>query len=529
MGMPARPEPPRSPQGARFGIRARLLTLLIPGILALLAFDSWSDLGALRTQAQAGYDQAMLDAARALQRSVGTGPDGSLRLDASATQVRTLFESGSPQHKRLHVAIAPHDGQGPAQQQLLLGDADLPPPPDPAGAGEPQWYDSTYRGKEVRMLALQSELRDGQGRPWVVTVQAAEGTQPRAEAESAALRQALVRDARMVVLVVVLVALGVTWSLRPLRRLRREVRARRGQAPQPLDMAGVPREVAPLVDAINEQVASYRELLDAQSQFLADASHQLRTPLAIMLTQAGVALREKDPQQMRATLHAMVAQLERSRRLSEQLLSLAHASEQPGAGDAQAVVDLNAIAREVVLAHLLPAHEKEQDLGWIDALEVAQGGIDEPAEPEEDEDVPPEDLQSEPVPPSPPAVPVHASAPELHEVLANLVHNAIVHTPTGGHITVRVGVADGWAQAEVIDDGPGIAAGRRDEVFGRFRQGAPGQGSRGTSTGLGLAIARAYARRNGGDVVLGDAPGGASGLRATLQLPLAGTHDSAAR
>lgn len=526
---PERPAPPQ-PQGARFGIRARLLTLLIPCILALLAFDSWNDLGALRTMVQAGYDQAMLDTARALQRSVAPGPDGRLRLEPGAAEVRALFESGSPEHKHLHVDIAPLDGSGPPQ--LLMGDADLPlPAPGATGQGgaEPHWYDSSYRGNEVRMLALRGELRDGQGRPWALTVQAAEGTAPRAEAEEAALRQALVRDARMVVLVVVLVALGVTWSLRPLRRLRRSVRARRGQAPQPLDMAGVPREVAPLVDAINEQVASYRELLDAQSQFLADASHQLRTPLAIMLTQAGVALREKDPEQARTTLRAMMVQLERSRRLSEQLLSLAHASEQAPDGTSDAVVDLNAIARDVVLQHLLLAHEKEQDLGWIDAREMPEDRIAAPQEEVDGEEVPPEDLPAEPGVPQAPAVPVRASAPELHEVLANLVHNAIVHTPAGGHITVRVGMANGQAQAEVSDDGPGIPPARRDEVFGRFRQGGPGQGSRGSSTGLGLAIARAYARRNGGDIVLADAQGAAGGLRAILQLPLAAGAGAAAR
>lgn len=495
----ARPEE----KGARFGIRARLLTLLIPGILALLAFDSWNDLQALQGQAQESYDRAMLDTAHALQRSVTADPDGALRLDAGVAQVRAMFEAGTAQHKHLHVGVAPLDGAGP--EQLLLGESDLPPPPQAQELGhEPQWYESRYHGNEVRVVALRSEVRDGQGRPYLLLVQAAEGLFPRHLAQKASLQQALVRDARMVVLVVALVALGVTWSLRPLRRLRRSVQARRGQAPQPLDATGVPREVAPLVDAINVQVASYRELLDAQSQFLADASHQLRTPLAIMLTQAGVALREKDPQQMRTTLRAMVVQLERSRRLSEQLLSLAHASEQAPADEEIDRVDLNAIAREAVLQHLTLAHEKEQDLGWIDAREAdaVEAG--------------PEDAAA------PLAVPVRASAPQLHEALANLVHNAIVHTPRGGRITVRVYVEGAQAHAEVSDDGPGIEGARRDEVFGRFRQVAPGNGKRSSGSGLGLAIARAYARRNGGDIVLADAEPGTTGLRAILRLPLAG-------
>lgn len=496
-------------KGARFGIRARLLTLLIPGILALLAFDSWNDLQALQAQGQEGYDRVMLDTAHALQRSVNVGPDGSFQLDATAAPVRSMFEAISAEHKHLHVGARPLDGAGP--EQLLLGEPDLPLPPAlPAQAdvapSDPQWYDAVYRGNDVRMVALRSELRDGQGRPYAVLVQASEGMVPRAEALAAALRQALVRDIRMVVLVVALVALGVTWSLRPLRRPRRSVRARRGLAPQPLDLAGVPREVAPLVDAINEQVASYQELLDAQSQFLADASHQLRTPLAIMSTQAGVALREKDPVQMRATLVAMVAQLDRSRRLSEQLLSLAHASEQVPEGEANEIVDLNTVAREVVLQHLLLAHQKEQDLGWIDARD---GGT--PAGRE-----------------SGPAMPVRANSAELHEALSNLVHNAIAHTPEGGHITVRVRPVGGLARVEVNDDGPGIEPQRRDEVFGRFRQVGQAKGSRSSGSGLGLAIARAYARRNGGDIVLAGAEGGGRGLSAILQLPLATAAHSAA-
>ncbi|MBS0453541.1 MAG: sensor histidine kinase [Proteobacteria bacterium] len=504
---PDRPELPAGSsagRGTRFGIRARLLTLLIPGILALLAFDSWNDLKALHTQVQDGYDRAMLYTVRALQRSVGTGPDGAPRLDPSAATVLALFEATRGEHKHLHVGAIPPGDAGP--EQLLIGEPDLPPPPAGVAtdAQEPVWYEAEYRGTPVRVVALRSELQGPQGGPYTLLVQAAEGTAPRHAAQTAALQQALVRDARMVVLVVALVALGVTWSLRPLRRLRRSVQARRGQAPQPLDASGVPHEVAPLVGAINEQVASYRELLDAQSQFLADASHQLRTPLAIMLTQAAVALREKDPQQMRETLRAMTTQLERSKRLSEQLLSLAHASEQAPSQDETAAVDLNAIAREVVLQHLTLAHEKGQDLGWIDAREGE----------EPDAAVPGQDTGR-------PLVPVRANAPELHEVLTNLVHNAIVHTPRGGRITVRVSTDGALAHAEVSDDGPGIEVGRRDEVFGRFRQAGKAAASRNSGSGLGLAIARAYARRNGGDIVLADPDPGTTGLRAILRLPLA--------
>lgn len=400
---------------SRFGIRARLLALLLPCVLGLLALDSWNDYRELQGLAQASYDRALLDSAETRRLGATLAPDGTLQRDTATAEARRLRDAGAAQ---------------------------------------------------------------------------------REQAESASLRQHLLRDVRMLLVVVVLVWLGVTWSLRPLERLRRSVVHRHGQMPEPLDPSGVPHEVAPLVDAVNQNVAGYRQLLDRQSQFLADASHQLRTPLAILMTQAGVALRETDTAQLHDTLRAMVAQIARSRRLCEQLLSLAHATDDAAATEARPLSDLNAVTKDVALQYLTLAHEKDQDLGWVDAQ----------------------------------AVPVHADAAELHEVLSNLVHNAIVYTPVGGHITVRAGITNNMAWAEVSDDGPGIAPARRAEVFERFRQVGDRAGSGARGAGLGLAIARAYARRNGGDIVLadgdaavdaGDAPTRPPGLRAVVQLPLA--------
>ncbi|CAN5538407.1 sensor histidine kinase [soil metagenome] len=516
----------RRPAARRFGIRARLLALLLPCILGLLALDSWDDYRALSSLVQDSYDRVMLESVNALRGSVSVAADGTLQLDATAPLVQRMFDASSPQGKHLHVGLKP---RGPvsgtdtlATERTLLGDADLPAPPSSASSPTaPAWYDGDYRGQPVRVVALRSQVVDGAGRPFDLLVQAAESTGARDLAEAVSRRQQLFRDARMVLVVVVLVWLGVTWSLRPLERLRRFVVRRKGQAPEPLDASGVPYEVAPLVDAVNQHVASYRKLLDQQSQFLADASHQLRTPLAIMLTQAGVALREKDPKQLHDTLRAMVAQISRSRRLCEQLLSLAHASDSSvHSDDGPAFADLNAIAKDVVLQYLTLAHEKNQDLGWVDAHELArEQGSPRPAGTDGADGM---------------AVPVRGNAPELHEALSNLVHNAIVYTPAGGNITVAASIAGGMALAEVRDDGPGIASARRAEVFERFSQVGGGSGTAGgigTSSrgaGLGLAIARASAQRNGGDLVLtsadGDIAGEALGLRAVRQVPLADTR-----
>jgi two-component system sensor histidine kinase TctE len=497
----------------RFGIRARLLTLLLPAILGLLALDSWNDYRALQNQVQDAYDQNMLEAAHALQSSVAPAQDGSLRLNVPAG-VQALFAAG-PLQKYLHVGLTDlgdaQAGKSAVPREItLLGVTDLPAPPPPPSSPDlyspaavwPVWYDGFHDGHPVRVVALQSQVLDGRGGNFRLLVQVAETTLPRDRAQAATLRQELIRDARMVLVMVLLVWLGVTWSLQPLERLRKSVLQSKGADRQPLDTRDVPHEVASLVDALNQHLANYRELLEQQSQFLADASHQLRTPLAIMLTQAGVALREKDTEQLHATLRAMVAQIARSRRLCEQLLSLAHANEGAApapVSDMPGIVDLNTLAREVVLQYLALAHEKNQDLGWVDARGDSTGT---------------EAMQDAP------AVPVLARGPELHEALSNLVHNAIAYTPAGGHITVMVSTLDGTALAEVRDDGPGIAAARRAQVFERFHSADPGSEKGSHGAGLGLAIARAYARRNGGDIELTDTASG-TGLRAILRLPLA--------
>jgi two-component system sensor histidine kinase TctE len=492
----------------RFGIRARLLTLLLPGILGLLVLDSWIDHQALRHEIQDAYDQAMLASAQALRSSLFVSSAGTIQLNAPL-QMQAAPGSSAPTHRYLHVVLVPLAGTAPKSTSLpqtlnLLGEADLPPPPAlaelPRPADDtPTWYDAQYRGVPVRLVALRGLLVDGQGQSYQVLIQAAESAVPRDLAHAASSEQALVRDARMLLLVVVLVWLGVVWSLRPLERLRASVLKSKGQDLQPLDTSEVPHEVAPLVEAINQHVSDYQQLLAQQSQFLADASHQLRTPLAILLTQAGFALRENEPEQLHDVLRAMVTQIERSRRLCDQLLALAHAAEHGTSHELPGLVDLSAVAKEVVLQYLTPAHERGQDLGWVQA--DADATTDSPL-----------------------VVPVQAKASELHEALANLIHNAIVHTPSGGHITVTVSAHNGVARVQVCDDGPGIAPERRAEVFERFRQldkrtGEPSRGS-----GLGLPIARAYARRNGGEIDLDGVQGTRSsptGLCATLRLPLA--------
>lgn len=497
----------------RLGIRAQLLALLLPGMAALLAVDSWTDYHAYSATLSDAYDQVLLERVLAVQDSASVDAAGNFGLKPPFVAPSGLPAMPS-ERKYLYVGVAPLDGSGrlAGSERALAGVADLPASGSPQSViadgrgGTIGFYEAPYHGQSVRVAVLARVVRDGLGGRHQLRILAAEETGRREQARQDLLRRELLAVVRMLLAMVLVVWIGLAWILKPLERLRELLRQRSAHQLAPLDASQVPNEVAPLVEAVNHHIADYRALLDQQGEFLADASHQLRTPLAIMMTQAGYALREQDPARMRETLHAIVAQLSRSRRLSDQLLAMAHASRAEEGEDAP-VVDLNRIARDVVLQYLTLAHEKNLDLGWRDARgeDVADGagGL---------------------------GVPVRARSEELHEALANLLHNAIRHTPDGGRITVGVLVREGVAFAEVRDSGPGIPADRHEALFRRFQREVDGAQPSGAGeapargAGLGLAIARAYARRNGGDIVF--APGepnaqGGRGLCAALRLPLA--------
>lgn len=482
-------------------IRFWLLVLLIPGTVGLLLLDSWNDYHALKMVTSEVYDSALLEPAKVLETSVEFNPDGTLRIDPPFyAQVMLESRAGNRKYFRVEeISPVATSLAGARAKQLqghvLVGMQDLPRPDVLAdNEGMPVFYNAIYRDDEVRMVAIWRDLHyDGKHRQ--VIVQVGESIDMRLRTLQEAWRQGLFRDARMLVLAVLLVWFSVAWALRPLHELRREIKARDVDNLLPLDANQVPQEVVPMVRAVNHHIGLYRKVLGKQAQFLADASHQLRTPLAIMRTQAQYAKREPDMDRMRETLDAIVQQLGQTSRLTEQLLSLAHASgDDIGPHDK---VGLNMLAREVVLQYLPLAREKHQDLGWVDWAEQA---VDEPEG----------------------KVWVLGSDAELHEAIANLVHNAINHAGEGCTITVAAGANDQDAWVSVCDNGIGLDPSLRESVFLRFDRGGLGRkGPQGGGSGLGLAIALAYAERNRGTIVLEDgdpSPQGGVGLCAVLKL-----------
>lgn len=268
----------------------------------------------------------------------------------------------------------------------------------------------------------------------------------------------------------ILVWLVVGRELRPLETVSRAVAARSAAVLDPLPETGLPDELKPLVGELNELLGRLGRSLAAQRDFVADAAHELRSPLTALRLQIQLAERAEAAADRAAAFSTLKTGLDRATHVVEQLLTLAR--QDPDAADRPFVpVDLAVLMAEVVAERSALAEAKQLDLG-ISHTETAV---------------------------------VTGDREGLHVMLANLVDNAIRYTPPGGRIDVAVCFRDGGIELEVIDTGPGIPVEERERVFDRFYRRA---GSDAAGSGLGLAIVRNIAERHRARVRLEDAPRG---------------------
>jgi len=291
------------------------------------------------------------------------------------------------------------------------------------------------------------------------------------------------RSALPLLLMTPLAALAIWWlaahNLAPLDRLAREVRSRDARSLAPVPTGGLPDEVAPLASALNALLERLRSSLDSQRAFVADAAHELRSPLTALKLQLRLLRQAGDDATRSAAIESVGAGIDRAARLIEQLLTLARS--EPGAAPAPPeTVDLGELAREVLAA----MHPLARDRGSELVLDAVG------------------------------AVVVVGERSALAAAVRNLIDNAIRYSPPGSRVDVRVWQQDGAGWLRVDDVGPGIPPAERERVFDRFYR-RPGAGEEGS--GLGLAIVRSVADRHGATLTLDDSPG--RGLRATLRFP----------
>ena len=341
-------------------------------------------------------------------------------------------------------------------------------PKDP----RPQWLPAdlsagfhTLVGPDGRLRVF--VLQDGYGG----RIAAGQATEVRKEAAINSALRTLAPLAFLLPLLVWLTVRIVRRELSPVLRLAQTLDEQCAERPQSLSNEDVPDEIAPFVRAINRLLERVNRLIGEQRRFIADAAHELRSPLTALSLQAQNMEKAETLETMRQRAVPLRAGIDRARRLTEQLLSLAKSQANSPAAEA---VDASKMARELLGEYMPLAEARGLDLGLEDA-----GNI------------------------------VLAAKPKtLHLVLKNALDNALRYTPLHGEVTLRLYTEGEQAVIEVIDSGPGIPTGERDQVFNPFYriEGAGGEGS-----GLGLAIVRDAAARLGGTVSLHDRSEG-SGL-----------------
>ena len=475
--MPASAPAPSKTPGS---LRGQLLRWLLGPLLALVALNTVFVYRNALDAADVAYDRSLLASTRALAERVSI-VGGKVVADVPYVALDS-FETDTM--GRIYYKVSGIRGE------TVSGYGDLPPVPANVPRSETypalvRFYHANYNGQPVRIAALLQPVYDDSMRG-IALIQVGETLEARRLLSNQILFDTLTWQALLLLALALLVWFAVRLVLQPLMRLKSAVEAGSINDSTDVDPALVHKEVRPLVAAMNHSRARLQHLIASQRRFIADASHQLRTPLTVLKTQAELALREcdragSDPEQTRAALRQIVQSMavttDSTVNLANRLLTLArieHGGDAEGAATLAAPVSLRDIARQVGLELAMAAVAKQIDM----SLDANGPGM------------------------------VEGQALLLHEMIANLADNALRYTPLGGSLALTVHEDDSGVVLEVSDSGPGIAAAERERVFAPFYRAAATLERNPGGAGLGLAIVQDIATVHGATITLGDTPGG---------------------
>lgn len=436
------------------------------------------------------FDRALIYNAHALAQLV-TVQRGrpQFNLPQSASEILRADDSDSVYYQVL----------GP-RGEWLSGERDLPPPPEEETPqpGDVRLRDAELRGVDIRVAYIWVRV-PVEGNP-LALVQVAETREKRSVLATEIIKGVMVPQFVLLPLAVLLVWLALARGIKPLNQLEERIRARRPDDLSPLDHKTVPLEVAPLVDSVNDLLTRLNDSLATQKRFLADAAHQLKTPLAGLRMQADLAQREgTSTDELKQSLKQIGRSSIRATHTVNQLLALARA-EASGAQMTQQRCDLARLTMDVVRDSVPRAMDKRIDLGY-DGAE-----------------------------PGAPGVWLDGNPTLLKELVRNLVDNAINYTPSSddrpGVVTVRV-LADTFGRVlllQVEDTGPGVPESERELIFQPFYRAL---GSDADGSGLGLPIVQEIARQHEAEISVEDARPGQTppGARFTVRFPARDDQD----
>ena len=474
-------------------IRARTL-LLVLGLLSLsmsaISYKSYRD---AQHEIEELFDAQLAQSARLLQGMLGRAMPAAERQALQGALDLALQARHNPESRALStghayegkLAFQVFDEQG----QMLLQSASAPPDLLPQLVAE-----FTPRNAAMPLASLAEQLsgyhrvaqnghqwrlfilRDRQNQHLIL---AAEREDVRGELVQKIALRSLLPDLIGLPLLALLVWLAIGWGLRPLQRMAESIKARAPDSLAPLVFGPLPHELEPMGAAINRLLLQVNQLLDQEKRFIADAAHELRTPLAVLRIHAQNALEAPDPEDRREALRQLGVGVDRATRVVAQLLTLARLDPDVVQLAMREVNLLDYLRND--LAELTPlALERHQELS-LEADETA-------------------DYQ------------LLADGPSLGTLLQNLVGNAVQYTPDGGRIQMLLEAQVDAILLRVQDSGPGVSEAQREKLFERFYRLGDGQGA-----GLGLSIVLRVVELHRGTIELGEAPLG--GLDVCVRLP----------
>ncbi|MFZ6655135.1 sensor histidine kinase [Undibacterium sp. TJN19] len=465
-------------------LRGQFLRWLLIPLVLLVALNAFSVYRNALDAADLAYDRSLLSSARALAERVEI-VNGKVVANVPYVALDS-FETDTL--GRLYYKVTGVNGE------FVSGYEDLPDLPKNVPRSEiypalVHFFQADYQEQPVRIAALHQPVYDDQMRG-IALIEVGETLDARRGLSRKILIDTLLRQAALVLAVALMVWVALRFVLAPIMQLRADVEAREPTDLSDFDPSVVHKEIRPLVSAMNGYMARLQTLINGQKRFIADASHQLRTPLTVLKTQAELALRENDPVAMRHIVESIATTTDATVHLANRLLTLARTGHGAATAEMEAL-SLNKLAHQVCLELALPAVRKQIDL----ALEADH------------------------------EVPVMGQALLLHEMLSNLLDNAIRYTPAHGRILLSVFQQHGQAMIEMEDSGPGIAEAEREKVFEPFYRASGSSVMNPGGTGLGLCIVYDIVSLHGGDIALDDAqvpdddPAQARGLRVSIRFP----------
>src|SRR5471030_3336320 len=454
------PPAPESDQDIQHSLFGEILDWMLAPLLLLWPMSIAITYLVAKSIANQPFDHALEDSVTVLAQQV-RAVDGKV-IKGLSGPARDILRADDVDNVYFQI-------QGPRGEHVD-GDRDLPPPvidEDDKARGSVRFRNDNMHGTPVRVAYAYVRLEHDSGdEPQLALVQVAETLEKRGQLANAIIKGVILPQFIILPIVLALVWFALSRGLSPLAQLQERIRARSSDDLSPIASNQVPEEISPLVRSLNDMLARLSLSIDLQKRFIADAAHQMKTPLAGMRMQSELALRQTDQGEIHRSLLQLAKSSEAATRLVNQLLTLARAENQPRGGGALVALELAELARSAVQDWVPTSFAQQIDLGYeapADGAPVAIAG----------------------------------NPTMLREMLSNLVDNALRYTPAGDSVTVRVRADEEHGIVEVEDTGPGIPPAERRQIFERFYRIL---GSAADGSGLGLAIVREIVVQHGAEI-----------------------------